>query len=365
MFDLVTLRQAVADHGRVARVVIAAIRGSSPREVGAAMIVWAKDGTDSTGGAAADQTGTIGGGALEYEAARKSLNQKDAIRATTHALGPELGQCCGGSVTLVTEIWDAARLEDLITDDDQTVIARPVVDGNAGADKPLSVHRVLNEARAKGDTPTAQLVDGWMVEPVYRPTRKLWIWGAGHVGRALVHTLSPLPEFDITWIDTGAERFPDVVPAGVTVLPAADPALLVAHAPRDAEHLILTYSHALDFELCHRLLGHGFRFAGVIGSATKWARFKSRLKNLGHSEGDVSKLTCPIGNPALGKHPQSIAVGVATQLLTMQQTAVTANTTTPNNKTNLTGKKIRGDRCDTTASEHSGADQSLSRRGGE
>ena len=133
--------------------------------------------------------------------------------------------------------------------------------------------------------------------------------------QALVGVLAPLPDLDITWIDTAPDRFPAEVPAGVTVVPAREPASLVAHAPREAEHLILTYSHALDLELCHRLLGHGFASAGLIGSATKWARFRSRLAALGHPVERIARITCPIGDPALGKHPQAIALGVAARLL--------------------------------------------------
>jgi xanthine dehydrogenase accessory factor len=160
-----------------------------------------------------------------------------------------------------------------------------------------------------------------MVEPVHRPPRALWIWGAGHVGRALVATLAPLPDFAITWVDTAPARFPDSVPAGVTCLPAAQPARCVAHAPVVAEHLVLTYSHALDLDLCHALLCHGFAFAGLIGSATKWARFRARLAALGHTPAQIARITCPIGDPALGKHPQAIALGVGAALLALRDNA--------------------------------------------
>ncbi|NDW48073.1 xanthine dehydrogenase accessory protein XdhC [Ruegeria sp. PrR005] len=294
-FDLEGLRAAVADHGVVTRVVIAAIRGSSPREVGAAMLVW-KNG----------QSGTIGGGALEFQAAEAA--RAGRLGLSRHALGPELGQCCGGAVTLLTEVWDAARLEAI----DGEVVARAA---SGAAPVPLAVKRLLARARGQGVLPEAQLVGDWMVEPVLRPARQLWIWGAGHVGRALVDVLSPLPEIAITWVDTGVERFPQDVPAGVTPLSAARPTDLVAYAPRTAEHLILTYSHELDLELCNRLLRHDFAFAGLIGSATKKARFRSRLAALGHTPQQVARITCPIGDPALGKHPASIAIGVAARLL--------------------------------------------------
>ncbi|WP_170599101.1 xanthine dehydrogenase accessory protein XdhC [Ruegeria arenilitoris] len=295
-FDRETLREAVKTHGKVTRVVIAAIRGSSPREVGAAMLVW-------KGG----QSGTIGGGTLEYQAAEAARVQQSPTRLSRHALGPDLGQCCGGAVTLLSEVYDLKSVEAL----DDTVIARPT----AGGDMPLSVKRLLATARAQGIAPEPQLLDGWMIEPVHTPTGHLWIWGAGHVGRALVDVLSPLPDLAITWVDTAADRFPADIPAGVTVVPAANPAELVRHAPVQAEHLVLTYSHNLDLELCNRLLTHGFHFAGLIGSATKWARFRSRLAALGHSPAQIARITCPIGDPSLGKHPQMIAVGVAAQIL--------------------------------------------------
>jgi len=296
-FDPDALKAAVAAHGRVVRVVIADLKGSSPREVGAAMLVW-----DS------GQSGTIGGGALEFEAAKAARGQRDGVRLSRHALGPELGQCCGGAVTLLSEVYDADAVAALKGE----VIARPV----AGAvEMPLAVRRMLGKARDRGERPGPALIDGWMVEPVVRPARQFWIWGAGHVGRAMVDVLAPLPDLAITWVDTGPERFPEHVPEGVTMLPAANPADLVRHAPVEAEHLIVTYSHALDLELCHRLLSHGFGFAGLIGSATKWARFRSRLRALGHRPEAIARITCPIGDPGLGKHPQQIAIGVAAQLL--------------------------------------------------
>jgi xanthine dehydrogenase accessory factor len=101
----------------------------------------------------------------------------------------------------------------------------------------------------------------------------------------------------------------------VEVLCARHPEGLAAFAPVHAEHLIVTYSHALDLALCHALLQRGFVFAGLIGSATKWARFRSRLRDLGHPPEAIARITCPIGDPALGKHPQAIALGVGAALV--------------------------------------------------
>lgn len=295
-FDVAALRDAVARHGRVTRVVIASLRGSSPREVGTAMLVCESG-----------QSGTIGGGALEYEAAQ-AARHLTGTRLSKHALGPDLGQCCGGAITLLSEVYDAATVDAL----EGEVIARRV---SGAGEMPLAVHRLLTQARGQGVAPPAQLIEGWMIEPVHRPQRELWIWGAGHVGRALVDVLAPLPDLAITWVDTAPERFPERVQESVTVVPAAAPGELVRHAPGRADHLIVTYSHALDLELCHRLLGHSFGFAGLIGSKTKWARFRSRLMSLGHDHGAVERITCPIGAPSLGKHPQAIAIGVAADLL--------------------------------------------------
>ena len=291
-FDRDALINACRNHGVVARVVVAAVRGSAPREVGAAMLVW-REG----------QSGTIGGGRLEFDlthAARKTL-AVGHFGVTRHALGPDMGQCCGGSVDIVTEVFDEASARALPQD---------VVIRGQGVE-PLSIAGLRKRIRNSGEMPEPQLLAGWMVEPVSRALRPVWIWGAGHVGRALVGVLAPLPDTAITWLDTSAERFPSDVPQGVTLVPAAHLAGVVPYAPPQASHLVLTYSHRLDLDICHALLTHGFGFAGLIGSATKWARFRKRLRELGHGAQMIDRITCPIGRPELGKHPQQIAIGVA------------------------------------------------------
>ncbi|MEI4473188.1 xanthine dehydrogenase accessory protein XdhC [Frigidibacter sp. MR17.24] len=278
------------------RILVAAVAGSAPREPGAAMTVTA------TG-----QQGTIGGGALEWRAvaeARAMIGQPGA-RVRRWPLGPELGQCCGGAVTLVFEPEAA-----LPPPEDGLWLRR--VEGTAPL--PLPLHRLRARARAEGIVPAAPVLSGgWLAEAAPRAGRPLWIWGAGHVGRALVAVLAPLPDLAITWLDTARDRFPDRLPEGVAIRIAGAEAM--AAAPPAAEHLVLTFSHALDLEICHRLLGHGFARAGLIGSATKAARFRSRLRALGHSDAQILRIACPIGDPSLGKHPQAIAVGVAARLL--------------------------------------------------
>lgn len=235
------------------RITVARTAGSVPRDTGTQMLVW-PDRTE----------GTIGGGALEWQAiaqARRMLTEGKERMDQTVPLGPDLGQCCGGSVSL---IWERAE----------------------GLDAPQ--------------------------------TAPLWIWGAGHVGRAIAQVIAPLPGWSVTVIEASAARMPPL-PAGATPVIAADPPRLVPHAPKDADHLIVTYSHAIDLALCDALLRHGFASVGLIGSATKWARFRARLAALGHPPDQISRIACPIGDPTIGKHPQAIAVGVAAALLTTGQ----------------------------------------------
>lgn len=239
---------------------ITATRGSSPRDAGTAMKVTADD-----------ITGTIGGGALEYQAiatAREMLATNGPETRRTIPLGPNLGQCCGGAVTLL-----------FTRDIRQTDAPKPAVLDCPETHVPLP----------------------------------LWVWGAGHVGRAIVAAAVPTRAFAITWIDSAPGRFPDKVAPDVCVLPAADIPRAVPLAPRGAHHLILTYSHDIDLALCAALLRHGFASCGLIGSATKKARFDKRLSAMGL---DPVPILCPIGDKTMGKHPDMIAAGTVRALLT-------------------------------------------------
>lgn len=236
-------------------------RGSAPRDAGTAMKVTASG-----------SEGTIGGGALEHRAmqtARAMLADGTAGATRRFALGPSLGQCCGGAVTL--RFGRAVRAVDPVGS------------------------RAMSGPRHRG-------------EPL-----ALWLWGAGHVGRAVVQASDP-QGFDITWIDMDLGRFPAFIPTHVSPLPAMDMPRLAARAPRDAHHLIFTYSHDIDFDLCHALLQRGAGSIGLIGSATKRARFRSRLRDLGHAQSAIDRIDCPIGDPGLGKRPQDIATGVIAAL---------------------------------------------------
>lgn len=305
-FDLSALTNAIEAHGHIARILIADHKGSSPREAGTSMLVW-QDGF----------TGTIGGGALEYQAvefAQKQLRNKYLTNVKRIPLGPGLGQCCGGAVTLVTEYFSQANLPQA-----DTVFARPM---KPNTPEPLWVKRTEAKARNGAMTTDTHLQDGWLVEPITQPHQPVWIYGAGHVGRAIIDTMQGLP-YDITWVDTNADRFPTQIPEHVTQLIAQNPALVAKHAPHNAQHFILTYSHVIDLELCHAILSHSFKSLGLIGSKTKRARFTSKLRNLGHSHTQISRIICPIGDPSLGKEPKAIALGITTALL-KERNGVTA-----------------------------------------
>jgi len=241
---------------------ITGTRGSAPRDAGTVMMVSA-EGIE----------GTIGGGALEFAAikrARLMLTSGEVDYTETVPLGPNLGQCCGGSVTL-----------------------------KYTCDKPKGHHR-----------PMAQFVVHQLRDNRPHSTH-LWLWGAGHVGRAVVSAAHP-QAFKITWVDTAPDRFPERTGSHVKVIPAADMPLLASRAPKNVHHLIFTYSHDIDLALCAALLKRGFASCGLIGSDTKWARFQKRLRD---ASLDPTLITCPIGDKSLGKAPHQIAQGVVAALM--------------------------------------------------
>ncbi len=307
------------------RVIVAEISGSTPREAGAAMIV-SRDG----------QQGTIGGGALEFAAARRAremLDRGEMRSATTSMpLGPRLGQCCGGHVWLWFEpVTDAESLDRpdcrLTVRSTGGAPLRHLSKRQDAAGLPLPVLRAAS-AMLAGERPEEvtllRRVDGqdWLIEPVRCEQMPLWIYGAGHVGRALVAALAGL-EFDVTWVDTARDRFPDVIPADAAPFLASDPAEAAAHAPGGALHLVMSFSHAIDFAICLRLLQRGdFCELGVIGSDTKRARFLSRLRAAGVAPADLARLTCPIGVGGIAsKTPAAIAIAVAAQALQWRESA--------------------------------------------
>ncbi len=286
----------------VVRAVVIEARGSTPREVGAWMLI---SGDVSEG--------TIGGGALEHACmarAREMLASGDVAPwqrgIERFHLGPELNQCCGGSVTILLERFGAAEAAVLAAADDGNAFAvRPVVTGAAVAFERAAV--VGLQSRAGQD---------WYAEFIGEWHTPLFIYGAGHVGQALVRVLEGLP-FTVTWLDGERDGQRD----GEIRADECDTAARAGLAPPGAFHLVMTHSHALDEEIVSAVLGVGhFGYLGLIGSATKRARFRQRLLRAGMTETLVAHIHCPIGLPGVsGKAPAVIAASVTADLLLRRQ----------------------------------------------
>jgi xanthine dehydrogenase accessory factor len=304
------LIDAIEAEGSAALVTLARVEGSSPREAGARMVVRPSGGFH----------GTIGGGALEFaalDAAQAALRagRGPAFRRSL-ALGPELGQCCGGRVEWRVETFDARDLDDLSTlaiaegGGSATLSARLGPDGR--------VERALGSG-AEGRSSRRSGKDDW-IEPIGTSARAVYLFGAGHVGRALALALAPLP-FAVRWIDSRRDAFPAHAPANVTLVFAPEPAAELAGAPDGALIAVMTHSHALDLEIVAAALSaERFGFVGLIGSSTKRARFLSQMRAAGLSQGSLARLVCPIGVPGLeSKDPAVIAASTAAQLLIVSE----------------------------------------------
>jgi xanthine dehydrogenase accessory factor len=253
--------------GRRAQVVeVLQAQGSTPREQGARMLVSADT-----------SEGTIGGGHLEQqaiEAARAALRHGDeSVQERRFALGPALGQCCGGTVLLRSRPLDAHALQD------------------------------------------------WP-----RPAARfsLQLHGAGHVGCEIARLLARI-DCHVQWVDERETEFPDhPLPTHIETLCSDTPAAEVASAPPGAFYLVLTHSHALDFEIVEAVLKRGdFGFLGLIGSHSKRARFVHRLADKGFDDALLERLVCPIGVPGIaGKQPALVAISAVAQLLQMPATGL-------------------------------------------
>jgi xanthine dehydrogenase accessory factor len=162
------------------------------------------------------------------------------------------------------------------------------------------------------------------------PELTVMLFGAGHVGRAMVAVFGRLP-MRVVWVDSRDDEFPPQLPDNVEVRTTDTPAAEVRGAPADAVFLVLTHSHALDFELVRAILDRSdFRFCGLIGSRAKRASFESRLRARGYGEGQLARIACPIGVPGIsGKEPEVIAVAVAAEVLQLRGASLAARPARP------------------------------------
>ncbi len=310
---LESLRQLSEADEPAILVTVAMAQGSTPRAAGTKMVV-----------AREDFFGTIGGGHLEYrclEIAREMLAANPTGRTRRFErfpLGPALGQCCGGSADVLFEAIAVEDLESLRTQENPGVLVTPI-ESDGG---PMSLR-----PGGQGNLPYIAEKDGCrvLIEPFSDTRSPLYLFGAGHVGQAVVEALAPLP-FAVTWIDSRPEIFPEQKPDGVRIETPDTPRLEVAYAAPKAFYLVMTHSHQLDLEICEAVLRRGdFSYLGLIGSATKRARFERRLSARGISATGFGRLTCPIGVAGIsGKHPAEIAASVAAQLLIIREAQASA-----------------------------------------
>ena len=306
-------------------VTVARVEGSVPREPGARMLVQA-----------ACFHGTIGGGHLEHRAleiARAMLASGGEAHIERFALGPSLGQCCGGVAYLAFEFADAeqfALLDARRNDDTWRIVAlggetrwaladaagRPLAGEPGPAFDPAAGTHVLEEGGRR-----------WLIDAVLAPRAHLMLFGAGHVGAAIVRALADLP-CRVTWVDERDDLFPPAIPANVTVEATDTPEALVEKAPQGTSFLVMTHSHALDLRLSHAILCRplvarpGADWFGLIGSDTKRRQFEHRLRERGVDAHRLDAMVCPVGLPGIeGKAPAVIAASVAAQLLTVWEAA--------------------------------------------
>jgi len=214
---------------------------------------------------------TIGGGHLEFKAikfAKQLLNSnKDCQQIEHFQLGSQLGQCCGGNASVLFECFAA---------------------------------NTINIA----------------------------VFGAGHVGQALIPILAGLP-CHTTWVDSRAEQFPANTEhfANITKLVTDEPASEVAAMPTNTLYVVMTHNHQLDFEISHEVLKReDFHYLGLIASDTKWRRFQQRYKHREVSSQLVERMNCPIGlEQVLGKLPMEVAVSISGAIIESYQSLLVIN----------------------------------------
>ena len=332
---------------RAVLVTVAEARGSTPRETGAAMVV--------TSGALA---GSIGGGHLEFEALRLAREALDAADTGSAAwvvrfpLAARLGQCCGGVATLAFQVvaardspWlvtaraclrtnapfalvgklggaaDAAARLVVTADDTRGTLGDGTLDSIAIATARERLAAKPGDARADGGL----IADhgATLLIHVVRPSGfDVFVFGNGHVGRALVHMLGALPA-RVRWIDARDDDFPATVASNVEVIVTdiAHPEL--RSAPAGSYVVILTHSHALDFELALAALERSdWRYLGMIGSATKRAQLARKVADRGLPAEALDRVTCPIGaanGTIRSKEPGAIAVATVAEILAIRE----------------------------------------------
>ena len=318
-------------------VTVARVRGSAPREVGARMLVTASE-----------TIGTIGGGQLEYQCTRLAVERLERASMTDvecFPLGASMGQCCGGVVEILFETvadglptWlrtlgglrgqrTPALVVTVVVADpaDRLIVTPDAVFGDSHAEAIDAARERL--ARRDG----AVLVDNVFFEPVIGSAFDIAVFGAGHVGTALVGMLSML-DCNVRWIDSRRNVFQHV-PSNARAIETREPALEVAALLPGSYVLVMTHSHAIDYDVCVRALRRDdLAYVGLIGSASKRRRFVKRFREHGLDDEAIGRLTCPIGiDGVTGKKPAEIAVAATAELLAGRDAAAATSRLLPDN----------------------------------
>lgn len=325
-------------------VTVAGTRGSTPREVGAKMIVTATD-----------TIGTIGGGQLEYlctQSACAWLQHEPGdgrSKLMRFPLGASCGQCCGGVVEILFEEITPAQylwVEQLIqlkaantpalmltarkSGDKSIITAKQLyrfAQNDAYTDATLETLIALLNPRTRAHSHVlpglAQSEVPVLIEPMIRNDFHIALFGAGHVGSACVQALSML-DAHIDLIDARPMITTGSYPENVRALHVTDPVAMVDRLPADTYYLVMTHDHAQDLELCAQILQRqDVAYCGLIGSRSKRRRFERRFTSLGLNAAQLSKLVCPIGIEQIqGKKPHEIALAVAAQILALREVQI-------------------------------------------
>ncbi len=331
---ILTLERMVARGEPVVLVTVAGIRGSAPRETGAKMIVTNRE-----------TIGSIGGGQLEHQCARFAVSLLEtnaaAHRVRRFALGANCGQCCGGVVEVLFEALPAGRTDwveqlvrfhrqrtpaAVITSIGDAPLKYVVTADDSDAGSPPAVVAAARDTLAQG-LPACRIAD-WLVDPVRQGGFEVAVFGAGHVGTAVVDLLCRL-ECNVRWIDSRRGIFPSRLAANVTALESAAPPREVAALRPGTSYVVMTHSHPLDLEICASILCRGdAAYCGLIGSLAKRRRFERLLRKQGIAAERLESLVCPIGVPGIsGKRPAEIAVAIVAELLMIRDRDIAARAT--------------------------------------
>ena len=314
-------------------VTVIEVIGSAPREVGARMVVTTHSLSDS-----------IGGGNLEHEAMRQARNmlsdQESPDRQLEFfGLGVTMNQCCGGAVRVLFEKFTdqaARRLYDRLHPPGKIRIEFLVssLSSDGGSTFVLSTKHdwdtvpeaVFKQTQQllKSSEPSSALLkygkDEWFLTRIDEQPTKAVVFGAGHVGKALIKLLQDLP-FQIDWVDSRDNMFPTEIPNNTVAHQLEVPHDIVHAQPPGAYYIVMTHSHGLDYEICLKILQERqFGWLGLIGSNTKAQRFRNRMIEDGIDAFVLGRLVCPIGIKSIrGKFPAVIALSTAAQLLEERQ----------------------------------------------